>query len=421
MKKTNKCLLLALSFTLSASILSACGTPSEEPSSSDSSSAVCQHTYDDACDADCNLCGEERTPSEHVYEDDCDVDCNVCGEERTPSEHVYDDDCDVDCNVCGDVREITHAYDDDCDTECNVCGNPRDAVHTYTKENYDVTHHWNECPDCGTMDETTKEEHEYELDDTDESVDKLICDCDAEASSFNKVVTEQRQQVILSDESVSISLAGVSEYESVVLAMFGEYDLGTDLNALDVSAFKADTANHGEQTIMVIVKDAAGFEHTITVPVFFVTAKLSTAEDWAKVQLTESKGSIYGHYILAEDITLSGTVSSAYASPVEGESYGFKGTLDGNGKTVTFASVGSGGLFGGIGEGAVIKNITFTGTSVNPAYHKSIFGATVLNATFENVTVNVKGDDGNDGTPMYGILAEHSLSGNTCKNFNVVI
>ncbi|MBQ7358378.1 MAG: hypothetical protein IJW65_06560 [Clostridia bacterium] len=129
---------------------------------------ACKHEYDNACDDDCNLCGEERTPADHVsvvipgkaatcteagltdgakcsvcgkiiaeqtavpatghkYDNACDADCNVCGDERTPAEHVYDDDSDVDCNECGEIREIlcVHEYDNACDDDCNLCGEKR--------------------------------------------------------------------------------------------------------------------------------------------------------------------------------------------------------------------------------------------------------------------------------------------------------
>ena len=41
------------------------------------------HTYDNACDADCNVCGTARTASKHVYAADCDTACDVCGAERS--------------------------------------------------------------------------------------------------------------------------------------------------------------------------------------------------------------------------------------------------------------------------------------------------------------------------------------------------
>ena len=44
--------------------------------------ATANHTHDNACDADCNVCGETRTPADHIYDDDDDLSCNVCDAER---------------------------------------------------------------------------------------------------------------------------------------------------------------------------------------------------------------------------------------------------------------------------------------------------------------------------------------------------
>ncbi len=85
----------------------------------------CTHTYDNACDAYCNICGDTREVPDHIYDNDCDTDCNECGETREVPDHVYDNDCDTDCNICGEARTITHKYDNACDADCNVCGTTR--------------------------------------------------------------------------------------------------------------------------------------------------------------------------------------------------------------------------------------------------------------------------------------------------------
>ena len=48
---------------------------------------------------------EEPEGCKHQYDNNCDADCNLCGEERTVGNHVYDDDYDADCNECGNIRE----------------------------------------------------------------------------------------------------------------------------------------------------------------------------------------------------------------------------------------------------------------------------------------------------------------------------
>ena len=59
----------------------------------------CTHTYDNACDADCNKCGAERTPAEHEYDNACDTTCNVCNATRTVGEHKWNI-ATCACSVC---------------------------------------------------------------------------------------------------------------------------------------------------------------------------------------------------------------------------------------------------------------------------------------------------------------------------------
>ncbi len=90
------------------------------------------HTYDNACDTSCNVCGTTRTVT-HVYSGACDTSCNVCGALRLlfNVKHTYDNDCDTDCNVCGAIRTVAgHVYDDDLDTTCNICGAIRVVEYT---------------------------------------------------------------------------------------------------------------------------------------------------------------------------------------------------------------------------------------------------------------------------------------------------
>ncbi len=114
------------------------------------------HTYDNACDADCNVCDSERTPDDHVYDNACDANCNVCDGERTPDDHVYDNACDVDCNVCDETRTPDdHVYDNACDGNCNVC----DGERTPEDHVYD-----NACDaNCNVCDgERTPDDHVYD-------------------------------------------------------------------------------------------------------------------------------------------------------------------------------------------------------------------------------------------------------------------
>ncbi len=120
--------------------------------------ATGKHVYDDACDANCNVCDFQREVSPHVYDNDCDNACNNCGKKRqvsahkyfltyivdetnhwrecsickmkaNESEHNFSSDCDNYCNICNFKREVfDHIFDSICDDECNACGNKRNVA-----------------------------------------------------------------------------------------------------------------------------------------------------------------------------------------------------------------------------------------------------------------------------------------------------
>ena len=107
----------------------------------------CEHAYDNACDTDCNLCGETRTTTHafanvwtpgdttHFYA------CTVCGTKKDETAHTFatvwtsgDATHYYECTVCGAKKdEANHVYDEGCDADCNVCGAERtvDAAHTF--------------------------------------------------------------------------------------------------------------------------------------------------------------------------------------------------------------------------------------------------------------------------------------------------
>jgi len=60
----------------------------------------CEHTYDNACDATCNRCGEERK-TDHTYTAPCVEACTVCGARREAEPHTFVDGV---CTACGEER-----------------------------------------------------------------------------------------------------------------------------------------------------------------------------------------------------------------------------------------------------------------------------------------------------------------------------
>lgn len=84
----------------------------------------------------CSACNGTKTESikkitTHTYSNACDKSCNVCGKARTVPAHKYSNSCDTTCNYCNATRTIKHTYSNSCDTSCNVCKATRTITHTY--------------------------------------------------------------------------------------------------------------------------------------------------------------------------------------------------------------------------------------------------------------------------------------------------
>ncbi len=128
-------------------------------------SALHVHSYSNACDKECNTCGESRTVPAHKYSNSCDTTCNVCSAKRT-IKHTYSNACDKSCNVCEATRTpAAHKWTAATCTKaktCSVCKTTSGKAlgHTYknvtskatlTKNGKVVT----KCSVCGNVSKTT--------------------------------------------------------------------------------------------------------------------------------------------------------------------------------------------------------------------------------------------------------------------------
>ncbi len=164
--------------------------------------ALTTHTYDSACDEDCNVCGVERTVS-HTFTTTWSKDykghwneCTKCGERKNEARHIPGDlateTTDQVCTVCGYVIEAkkphthsygsewtsdevghwhactscdeekdyaSHRFDDDCDADCSTCGYKRENSHLYNDDQWQSSNfdHWNVCTVCG--EDSKREKH----------------------------------------------------------------------------------------------------------------------------------------------------------------------------------------------------------------------------------------------------------------------
>ena len=220
------------------------------------------------------------------------------------------------------------------------------------------------------------------------------------------------RDILMTDKTYSLNLGDEQTGLTVTSILCDGKSLGTDLSNLDLSAFKSDYAKHGEKTI--VVKGVKGDSKIkINVPVTFVTKMIKNENDLRTVVTTitdSSQKSIFGYYKLESDINYSGGFYNSTGYTWTNANNGFRGTLDGNGKTITgFAHFQ--GLFFVVGNGAVIKNVNLISTRWAGNIDR-LLGAASYGATYEDVTIIMKSST----TPCAGIPTKHLLFADKCQN-----
>ena len=131
----------------------------------------CEHSYDNACDANCNSCGEARVVGEHIASAD-DGDCTT----------------DIKCSVCekvlvaGKTQHVSSADDGDCTTAvtCTECDHVITAAkaHDFTGTwQNDATDHWHICANAGCNASDTKTAHAMGADGTCTECGRIMQEC----------------------------------------------------------------------------------------------------------------------------------------------------------------------------------------------------------------------------------------------------
>ena len=227
------------------------------------------------------------------------------------------------------------------------------------------------------------------------------------------ITLTNNQDILLTNKTYAISLGSEGTGLTINSITCNGVDLGTNLSNLDMSAIKSDMTKHGI-TKVIVKGEKDGNKVTVIAPVTLVTKMISTQTELRSVvtTLTDTTAkAIFGYYKLANDIDYSdGFISNAMPYMWTDSSNGFRATLDGNGKTITgFAHAQ--GMFYVIGEGAVIKNITFVSTRWAGGIDR-LLGAASYGATYEDVTIIMKSST----TPCAGIPTKHLLFADKCQN-----
>ena len=129
-------------------------------------------------------------------------------------------------------------------------------------------------------------------------------------------------------------------------------------------------------------------------PLVLATALLTSVSAFAQTEIrTEAQlkaiaNDLSGTYVLKNDITLSDNEWT----PIGTKDSPFKGTLDGNGKTIKGLTVGNGAnddkAFFGFTNGATVKNIAFTNAVVKGHNQAAIVVAQATSSTLSNIYVS---------------------------------
>ena len=241
-------------------------------------------------------------------------------------------------------------------------------------------------------------------------------------------VDENRQEIVLGgSDNDTYPIEGMNAYDGTVeKATIGGVVVNYDNkgNVKLLPEFKNRLAKHGEQILSVTVKGADGNYTEYKKKLLVVTKEISSFEELKAALAFDSNNVKYGYYRLATNLIGYGGYQSGNGiggSIWKNESgdTGFRGTLDGKGFTIqeTFYVTG---LFGYIGKGAVIKNITFNMNKYADGSYM-LLGYSMVGATLENVKVNVTPQHGDGRTEIKenvvsGLLTSIFANGNTFKN-----
>lgn len=357
------------------------------------------------------------------------------------------------CSVCGykTEEEIAakghdYVYTDNGDgTHNGVCKN--DATHVIENQEHtlgeyaghDAEKHWKVCSVCNAKIES---EHLFELG---KDWNSYACECgmalevtaadlykvnsenEAERKTFEidlkvketNVLTENQE---IGAENFTVDL-GEENNGKLLSVKFGRFGIeGATLEngilTLPKDTFTAEDA--GEQTMLCAV-EREGAVYVLTLHVTVATRVISSVEEWNTLlrdpvslnkrvaEDDDGKSGVYGYYTIAGDIDFNhealrdpafpeGANTSSFAhkaNQVNGK-IGFVGTFDGRGYALkNFNTANPFGLFLITDDkGAVqstVKNLVVDNVwHDNGIVNANIFGHSIANVTFDNITVNVE-------------------------------
>ena len=249
-----------------------------------------------------------------------------------------------------------------------------------------------------------------------------------------RFVDENRQEIVLGSDNDTYAIKGMTYDGTVEKATIGGVAVTyKDGNVKLSSEFKNRLAKHGEQTLSVTVKEADDNYIEYKKNLLVVTKEISSFDELKSALYLSVKNNVtvrYGYYRLAKGVNLvaGNWYQSGYdvASLKNDPESGFRGTFDGNGQKIQ-EFIYEPGIFGHVGRGAVIKNLTITLNQYDSRFMAVGFG--MIGATVENVTINANARtsggvlyDGITDIPKdkhSGLLTSVGAYGNTFKKVTI--
>ena len=238
-------------------------------------------------------------------------------------------------------------------------------------------------------------------------------------SNSEEVTLDGAREIFLNKATNAISLG---EYaDATVYSLFcNGYYFGNDVSSLLISEeFRTNKTIHGDNTLTALVGKNDKF-YTLQIPVTLITDEISNVTRFNELMKSDSaEYAIYGYYKLTADIGDSKSEfnngNDKYWQNVDGL-YGFRGTLDGAGHSVT-GTVMSKGLIGLVGKGAVIKNLTVN--AYGYADGRTVLARTIRSAVVENVTINIMSGESDSYLTEGGIITSLMSHSTIYRNVEV--
>lgn len=234
-----------------------------------------------------------------------------------------------------------------------------------------------------------------------------------------EVEFDETQEIFINRAENSIDLKNYAGSTVYSISVAGYY-LGNDVNSLDIGdELKENKAQHGRQIMSVLLGNDGGY-YTVYIPVTVVTAEISDISQLNAIMASDStEYAIHGYYKLVADVGKSSdnlnNGNDVNWQNVDGL-YGFRGTLDGNGHSIT-ATVFQKGTFGLVGSGAVIKNLTINAYGF--ANGRTVLARSIRSATVENVTINIESGESTSYLTEGGVITALMSHSTLYKNVTI--